>query len=121
GLEEFRLAARGRVSVGARPGKRRLARQRRHVHAERLAVARDGGADAAITEDAERLSAQGRSDADLPVAGLERRHLLGKLLRRGGRGGPDVNSAAAYDGVPTCWLDDTMTPRRVHASTSMCG
>ena len=34
---------------------------------------------------------------------------------------PQVNSAAAYDGVPGCWLDDTITPNRVQASTSMCG
>ena len=30
-------------------------------------------------------------------------------------------SAAAWDGVPACWLDDTTTPRRVQAATSMCG
>jgi len=34
---------------------------------------------------------------------------------------PHVGSAAAYDGVPGCWLEDTMTPSRVQASTSMCG
>ena len=34
---------------------------------------------------------------------------------------PHVNSAAAYDGAPGCWLDDTITPNRVQASTSMCG
>src|SRR5262249_15645299 len=49
---------------------------------ERLAIARDRRADAAIAENAQRLRAQRRADADLPLAGLERRHLLGKLTRR---------------------------------------
>ncbi len=34
---------------------------------------------------------------------------------------PHVSSAVAYDGRPGIWLDETMTPRRVHAATSMCG
>jgi hypothetical protein len=82
GLEEFRLAARGRVSVRARPRERFLARPRHHVHAERLAITRDRRADAAVAENAERLFAQRRTDADLPLAGFERRHLLRKLTRR---------------------------------------
>ena len=32
-----------------------------------------------------------------------------------------MSSAAAYDGVSECRLEDTMIPSRVHASTSMCG
>jgi hypothetical protein len=32
-----------------------------------------------------------------------------------------VSSAAAYDGVPGCWEEETTMPSRVQASTSMCG
>jgi len=39
----------------------------------------------------------------------------------GGRTRAQVNSAAAYDGVLACWLEDTMTPARVQAWMSMCG
>ena len=34
---------------------------------------------------------------------------------------PHVSSAVAYDGRPPPMKAETMTPRRVHASTSMCG
>src|SRR5881397_1671937 len=44
--------------------------------ARAFAVAGDDGADPPIAIDAERLAAQGMADADLPFAGLERRHLL---------------------------------------------
>ena len=53
------------------------------VHAEGAAVACDRGADPAIAENAERLVAQRGADADLPVAGLERGHLLRDLPERG--------------------------------------
>ena len=81
-LEERLLAARGGVAVGARLRQRRLARPHQHVHAERLAVARDDAADPAVAVDAERLAAQRAADADLPLAGLERRHLLRNLPHR---------------------------------------
>src|SRR5262249_8816157 len=63
--------------------KRFLARPGENVHAERLAVTSDRRADAAITEDAERLAAQSRADANLPLAGFERCHLLRKLTGAG--------------------------------------
>ena len=81
-LEKFRLAARRRVSARARPRERFLACPSHDVHAERLAIARHRGADAAIAEDAERLFAQRHANADLPFAGLERGHLLRKLASR---------------------------------------
>ena len=34
---------------------------------------------------------------------------------------PHVSSAVAYDGRPGPVCEHTSTPRRVHASTSMCG
>ena len=34
---------------------------------------------------------------------------------------PQVSSAAAYEGVSECRFEETMTPRRVQASMSMCG
>ena len=34
---------------------------------------------------------------------------------------PHVSSAVAYDGRPGIWLEETITPRRVHAGMSMCG
>ena len=34
---------------------------------------------------------------------------------------PHVSSAVANDGRPGIWLDETITPRRVHAGTSMFG
>src|SRR5262249_58491553 len=40
-------------------------------------------ADAAIAENAKRLSAQRRANADLPAPGLDRRHLLRELTCRG--------------------------------------
>jgi hypothetical protein len=51
------------------------------VHAERLAIARNRRADAAIAENAECLVSQRGSHTDLPVAGLERCHLLRQLAR----------------------------------------
>src|SRR5215469_13680002 len=72
-----------------RPLKRRIARPGHDVHAKRLAVTRDRRADAAIAKDAKRLVAQGSADADLPLAGLERRHLLRQLTRRRQNERPD--------------------------------
>ena len=56
-FEEIHFRACGFVSVGTRFRHGRLARPHQHVHAERLAVAGDDG-------------------ADLPFAGFQRRHLL---------------------------------------------
>ncbi len=80
--EERLLAGSGGVAVGARLRQRRLARPYQHVHAEGAAIACDHTADAAVAEDAERLVAHGRAHAALPMAGLERSHLLGDLAHR---------------------------------------
>jgi hypothetical protein len=81
GFKKFRLAAGRRVAIGARPRQRRIACPRHDIHTEGLAVTRDRRADAAIAKHAERFIAQGRADADLPFAGLERDHLLRQLAR----------------------------------------
>ena len=55
---------------------RGFARPHLHPHAERLAVARHRPADPAVAEYAQGSCRAGLADSDLPVAGLERRHLL---------------------------------------------
>ena len=82
-FEEISLAGGGLVAVGAGLRECRLARPYQHVHPERLAVAGDDGPDPPVTIDAERLAAQRMADADLPFAGLERRHLLRNGAHRG--------------------------------------
>jgi hypothetical protein len=81
--KERRLARRALVTFRHRPGERLFARPHHDPHAEGAAIARDHAADPAIAVDAERLVMQRPSDADLPFAGLERRHLVGNLPHRG--------------------------------------
>src|SRR5205814_10177675 len=57
-LEERLLARRGGVTVRARTQPRRFARPDEHLHAESLSVPRHDGADPAVAEDSQRLSAQ---------------------------------------------------------------
>ncbi len=81
--EERRLVGRRRVAVAARALERGLARPHENVHAEGLAVAGYHLADASVAVDAERLTAQPVADARLPVARLERLHLLRNLAHSG--------------------------------------
>jgi hypothetical protein len=76
------LSGRGRITIGAGFLERLLARPHQHVHAERLAISRDNGADPAIAIDAQGLAAQRVADADLPMTRLQRRHLLRDLTHR---------------------------------------
>src|ERR1700722_9534893 len=82
-FEEFRLAGGGRVAIGTGFRQRRLPRPDQDVHAERLAVTGDHRTDPAVAIDAERFAAQRLADADLPLARLQRRHLL-RYRTRGG-------------------------------------
>src|SRR5581483_10763050 len=83
-LLEKRLLVRGRgVAFDARLYHRGLARKELNLHAEGLAVAGNDAADPAVTENAERLAAQSRADAELPMARLQRGHLLRNLPRGG--------------------------------------
>ena len=78
-LEERLLARRGGVTVRARTQPRRFARPDEHLHAESLSVPRHDGADPAVAEDSQRLSAQRAADAGLPVSGFEGSRLPGDL------------------------------------------
>ena len=78
-LEERLLARRGGVAVPARAEARRFARPDEHLHPESLSVSRHDGADPAVAEDSQRLSAHCAADAGLPLSGLEGSHLLGDL------------------------------------------
>ena len=69
------------VGGGARTG--RVACPDQDLHAEGAAVAGDYAADAAVAVNAERVAAQRVANADLPLAGLQRRHLLRDLPHRG--------------------------------------
>jgi hypothetical protein len=82
-LEEFHLAAGGRVAVCTRARQRLIARPHQHLHAKRFAIARDRRADATIAKDAKRLIAQCCAHADLPLARFQCRHLLRQLTRGG--------------------------------------
>jgi len=62
-LEERLFARRDGVTVLARTQPRRFARQDEHFHAEGLSVSRHHGADPAVAEDSQRLSAHGAADA----------------------------------------------------------
>ena len=59
-LEEGELARRRQVALGLGAHQRGRPRPDHDIHAERLAVAGDGGADPAVAVDAERLVAQRR-------------------------------------------------------------
>ncbi len=107
------------MTVGARPLKRRLARPHLYLHAERLAISGDDGSDPAVAIDAERLVAQRVTDADLPMAGLQRRHLLRYRAHRRQHQPPGEFGRGI--GVSACWPDDTMMPSLVQASISMWG
>ena len=82
-FEKRFLAGRGGIAIGACLLERRRPRPYHHFHPEGFSVARNDAADPAIATDAERLVAQRVADADLPFAGLERRHLLGNLAHGG--------------------------------------
>src|SRR5580692_5529655 len=75
--EELLFARRRRVAIGARLCERLRARPHENTHAKRPAVAGHDAADAAIAVNAERLAAQRRTDADLPLPGFE----CGDVLR----------------------------------------
>jgi hypothetical protein len=77
--EELGLAGRDLEAVGDRPLQRGRPRPDHNLHAEGQPVFGDCLADAAIAENAERLSAQGLADADLPAPRFERRDLLRDL------------------------------------------
>ena len=119
-LEERKLARGHEMAFGLGANHRVRPRPDHDIHAESLAVARDRRTDPAVAENAERLVAQGRADPDLPVAGLERGHLLGDLPERredqppgqfrGGIGRRAGMLARRHD-----------TPRAVQASMSIWG
>ncbi len=82
GIEEALLVRRRGPAVRLRPRQRVRPRPDKHVHPERSSVAGDHRADAAVTVDSQRLASQRVADADLPMAGLHRRGLLGNLPHR---------------------------------------
>src|SRR5207248_8782457 len=77
------LARRGGVAVLARAQARRFARPDEHLHPEGLSVPRHDGADPAVAEDSQRLSAHRAADAGLPLSGPEGSHLPGDVAHGG--------------------------------------
>src|SRR5439155_19169426 len=77
------LAAPNKIPSRLRFLPRSFARPDEDAHAHGGADLRHLARDAAVAEDAEVLAAQRRADADLPLAGLERGHVLRNFARRG--------------------------------------
>src|SRR5665213_1032886 len=79
---ERRLAGRDAVTVDCGACAGRLTRPDKNVHTEGATNARDHAADTSVAMNAERLAAQRVADTNLPLAGLQRRHLLWDVAHR---------------------------------------